>query len=327
MIKKVKKIAVMTSGGDAPGMNAAIRAVVRSAVYYELEIMGIYRGYSGLIEGDLVEMDARSVSKIISLGGTVLKTSRSEEFRTPEGRKKAHQTLTKYNIDAVVAIGGDGTFAGADIFHQEFNFPVIGIPGTIDNDLACTDYTLGYDTASNNVIESIDKIRDTANSHNRLFFIEVMGRDAGFIALRTGIATGAINILLPEEDISIDDLVTTLKRNKTSRKTSAIVVVAEGDANGGAFEVAKKVKEHFKFLETKVTVLGHIQRGGSPSCFDRVMASRMGVAAVEALMKGYDKHMVGFTNDQIRYCRLEDAIVGHHPINQEMLRISKIISI
>jgi len=317
----------MTSGGDAPGMNAAIRAVVRSAVYYELEIMGIYRGYSGLIEGDLVEMDARSVSKIISLGGTVLKTSRSEEFRTPEGRKKAHQTLTKYNIDAVVAIGGDGTFAGADIFHQEFNFPVIGIPGTIDNDLACTDYTLGYDTASNNVIESIDKIRDTANSHNRLFFIEVMGRDAGFIALRTGIATGAINILLPEEDISIDDLVTTLKRNKTSRKTSAIVVVAEGDANGGAFEVAKKVKEHFKFLETKVTVLGHIQRGGSPSCFDRVMASRMGVAAVEALMKGYDKHMVGFTNDQIRYCRLEDAIVGHHPINQEMLRISKIISI
>ena len=327
MIKKVKKIAVMTSGGDAPGMNAAIRAVVRSAVYYELEIMGIYRGYSGLIEGDLVEMDARSVSKIISLGGTVLKTSRSEEFRTPEGRKKAHQTLTKYNIDAVVAIGGDGTFAGANIFHQEFNFPVIGIPGTIDNDLACTDYTLGYDTASNNVIESIDKIRDTANSHNRLFFIEVMGRDAGFIALRTGIATGAINILLPEEDISIDDLVTTLKRNKTSRKTSAIVVVAEGDANGGAFEVAKKVKEHFKFLETKVTVLGHIQRGGSPSCFDRVMASRMGVAAVEALMKGYDKHMVGFTNDQIRYCRLEDAIVGHHPINQEMLRISKIISI
>lgn len=317
----------MTSGGDAPGMNAAIRAVVRTSVYYQLDVMGIYRGYAGLIDDDLIDLDARSVSKIISSGGTILKTSRSPEFRLPEGRKKAHKTLVKNGVDALVVIGGDGSFTGADLFNQEFDFPVIGIPGTIDNDLACTDYTLGYDTASNTVIDSIDKIRDTANSHNRLFFIEVMGRDSGFIALRTGIATGAMTILLPEEDISIDDLIALLKKNKTTRKTSSIVVVAEGDANGGAYEVARKVREKFDFLETKVTVLGHVQRGGSPSCFDRVMASRMGVAAVEGLKKGYFKHMVGFQNDQIRYCRLIDAVKGHHPINQEMLRISKIVSI
>ena len=327
MIEKIKKIAVMTSGGDAPGMNAAIRAVVRTAIYNNIEAMGVYRGYAGLIDGDIIEMNARSVSKIINSGGTMLKTSRSKEFRTPEGRKKAYDALVKNNIDALVLIGGDGTFSGADIFHKEHGFPVIGIPGTIDNDLACTDYTLGYDTASNTVIESIDRIRDTANSHNRLFFIEVMGRDAGFIALRTGIATGAMTILLPEEDISIDDLIEQLKKNKTTRKTSSIIVVAEGDANGGAYEVARKVKKKFKYLETKVTVLGHVQRGGSPSCFDRVMASRMGVASVEALMKGYDRHMIGFSNDQIRYCKLEDAVAGHHPINEEMLRISKIISI
>jgi len=327
MPKEIKRIAVMTSGGDAPGMNAAIRAVVRTSVHYKIEVMGIYRGYAGLIDGDLVEMDARSVSKIINSGGTMLKTSRSKEFRTPEGRKEAHASLVKNNIDAMVAIGGDGTLTGADIFHSEFDFPVIGIPGTIDNDLACTDYTLGYDTASNTVIESIDKIRDTANSHNRLFFIEVMGRDAGFIALRTGVATGAMTILLPEEDISIDELVALLKKNKTSRKTSSIVVVAEGDANGGAYEVARKVKQSFKFLETKVTILGHVQRGGSPSCFDRIIASRMGVAAVEGLKKDYHKHMVGFVNDQINYFRLSDAVLGHHPINQELLRISKILSI
>lgn len=327
MSKEIKRIAVMTSGGDAPGMNAAIRAVVRTSVHYNIEVMGIYRGYAGLIDGDLVEMNARSVSKIINSGGTMLKTSRSKEFRTPEGRKKAHESLVKNNIDAMVLIGGDGTFTGADIFHSEFDFPVIGIPGTIDNDLACTDYTLGYDTASNTVIDSIDKIRDTANSHNRLFFIEVMGRDAGFIALRTGVATGAMTILLPEEDISIDELVALLKKNKTSRKTSSIVVVAEGDANGGAYEVARKVKKNFKFLETKVTILGHVQRGGSPSCFDRIIASRMGVAAVEGLKKEYHKHMVGFVNDQINYCRLSDAVLGHHPINQELLRISKILSI
>jgi 6-phosphofructokinase 1 len=327
MKKPIDKIAVMTSGGDAPGMNAAIRAVVRTAVYYNKKVMGIFRGFAGLVDDDLVDMNARSVSKIIHSGGTILKTSRSEEFRTPEGRKKAHDTLKKHNIDALVIIGGDGSFAGGKVFHEEYGFPVIGIPGTIDNDLACTDYTLGYDTASNTVIDSIDKIRDTANSHNRLFFIEVMGRDAGFIALRTGIATGAMTILLPEEDISIDELVEQLKRNKGARKTSSIVVVAEGDANGGAYEVARKVREKFDFLETKVTVLGHVQRGGSPSCFDRVIASRMGVAAVEGLNKGYDRHMVGFQNDQIRYCRLEDAILGTHPINEEILRISKIISI
>jgi 6-phosphofructokinase 1 len=289
--------------------------------------MGIYRGYAGLIEDDFIEMNARSVSKIISNGGTILKTSRSPEFRTPEGRKKAHENLVKRGVDALVVIGGDGSFAGANKLNIEFDFPVIGIPGTIDNDLACTDYTLGYDTATNTVIESIDKIRDTANSHNRLFFIEVMGRDAGFIALRTGLATGAISILLPEEDIGIDDLIELLKRNKATHKTSSIVVVAEGDANGGAYEVAKKVKEKYNHLETKVTVLGHVQRGGSPTAFDRVMASRMGVKAVEGLLEGFESHMVGFKNDTIQFCKLAEAIAGTHPINQELLRISKILSI
>lgn len=324
---QIKRIAVMTSGGDAPGMNAAIRSVVRTSVYYEIEIMGIYRGYSGLIEDDFIEMNARSVSKIINNGGTILKTSRSPEFRTKAGRKKAFENLTKRNVDALIVIGGDGSFAGATKLHDEFNFSVIGIPGTIDNDLGCTDYTLGYDTATNTVIESIDKIRDTANSHNRLFFIEVMGRDAGFIALRTGLATGAISILLPEEDIGIDDLIRILKRNKATHKTSSIVVVAEGDANGGAYEVAKKIKEKYKYLETKVTVLGHIQRGGSPSAFDRVMASRMGVKAVEGLLEGYDSHMVGFISDTIKYSKLSSAVSGSHPINEELLRISKILSI
>lgn len=324
---QIKKIAVMTSGGDSPGMNAAIRAVVRTSVYYEIEITGIYRGYSGLIENDMIEMDARSVSKIINQGGTILKTSRSAEFMTYEGRKKAHDNLVKNKIDALIVIGGDGSFTGALKLYDEFNYPVMGIPGTIDNDLACTDYTLGYDTATNTVIESIDKIRDTANSHNRLFFIEVMGRDAGFIALRTGLATGAISILLPEQDVSIDDLIEILNKNKATRKTSSIVVVAEGDANGGAYNVAKKVKERFSYLETKVTVLGHVQRGGSPSAFDRVMASRMGVKAVEGLLEGYDKHMVGFIKDDIHYCELSKAISGTHPINEELLRISKILSI
>jgi 6-phosphofructokinase 1 len=324
---QIKKIALMTSGGDAPGMNAAIRAVVRTSVYYEIEVTGIYRGYSGLIENDMIEMNARSVSKIINQGGTILKTSRSAEFMTYEGRKKAYDNLIKNNIDALIVIGGDGSFTGALKLYDEFNFPVMGIPGTIDNDLACTDYTLGYDTATNTVIESIDKIRDTANSHNRLFFIEVMGRDAGFIALRTGLATGAISILLPEQDVSIDDLIEILNKNKATRKTSSIVVVAEGDANGGAYNVAKKVKEKFSYLETKVTVLGHVQRGGSPSAFDRVMASRMGVKAVEGLLEGYDKHMVGFIKDDIHYCELLKAISGTHPINEELLRISKILSI
>lgn len=324
---KINRIAVMTSGGDAPGMNAAIRAVVRTAVYYELDILGIYRGYAGLIEDDFIEMNARSVSKIINHGGTILKTSRSPEFRTKEGRKKAYDNLVQRGVDALVIIGGDGSFAGADKLHDEFNFPVIGIPGTIDNDLAGTDYTLGYDTATNTVIESIDKIRDTANSHNRLFFIEVMGRDAGFIALRTGLATGAISILLPEEDIGIDELIDLLKRSKVTHKTSSIVVVAEGDANGGAYEVAKKVKEKYNHLETKVTVLGHVQRGGSPTAFDRVMASRMGVKAIEGLLEGYDHHMVGFLNDTIQFCKLKNAITGTHPINEELLRISKILSI
>jgi 6-phosphofructokinase 1 len=324
---KIKRIAVMTSGGDAPGMNAAIRAVVRTSVYYNLEVMGIYRGYAGLIEDDFIEMNARSVSKIISNGGTILKTSRSPEFRTPEGRKKAYDNLLSRGVDAMVVIGGDGSFTGANLLFEEFNFPVIGIPGTIDNDLAGTDYTLGYDTATNTVIESIDKIRDTANSHNRLFFIEVMGRDAGFIALRTGLATGAISILLPEEDIGIDELIAILNRNRATHKTSSIVVVAEGDANGGAYEVAKKVKQKYNQLETKVTVLGHIQRGGAPSAFDRVIASRMGVKAIEGLLEGYDHHMVGFKNDTIQYCELIDAISGTHPINQELLRISKILSI
>jgi len=327
MKKQIQNIAVMTSGGDAPGMNAAIRAVIRTAVFYKLDPYGIYRGYEGLIEGDIERFTARKVSNIINRGGTILKTARSKEFRTVEGRKKAYEQLKKNNIDALVIIGGDGSFTGAKIFAEEFDIPVIGIPGTIDNDIFGTDFTIGFDTASNTATEAIDKIRDTASSHNRLFFIEVMGRNAGFLALYSGIAGGAEEILIPEENIGIDKLVESLRRSKRAGKTSSIVVVAEGDQTGkNVFELAKYVEENLKEYESRVVIVGHIQRGGCPTTFDRVLASRLGVKAVEALLDGQHNIMVGIKNNQVHYTPLTDAIQLQRTINQELLSISDILT-
>lgn len=327
MAKEIKKIGVMTSGGDAPGMNAAIRAVVRACAYHNVECIGIYRGFDGVIEGDYKSMDARSVKGIINKGGTVLKSARSDEFRTKEGRKKAFDSLTKAGVDALVTIGGDGTFTGALIFNEEYNFPVMGIPGTIDNDIFGTINTLGYDTALNTVVEAIDKIRDTASSHNRLFFIEVMGRDAGHIALNTGVGAGAEEILIPEEDLGLDRLLESLNRSKQSGKTSSIVVVAEGDKIGkNVFELKDYVDEHMSYYDVRVSVLGHMQRGGSPSCFDRVLASRMGVKAVESLLEGKTNYMVGILDNKMELTPLEQAIKGKSTINLELLRVSDIMT-
>ena len=318
----------MTSGGDSPGMNAAIRSVVRTCAFYEIECAGIYRGYEGMIEGDFIELDARSVKGIINKGGTFLKSARSTEFRTKEGRKKAYDALKLANIDALITIGGDGTFTGALIFNEEYNFPVFGIPGTIDNDIAGTSHTLGYDTALNNAVEVIDKIRDTASSHNRLFFIEVMGRDVGHIALNVGIGAGAEEILIPEEDLGLERLLDSLKRSKESGKSSSIVIVAEGDKTGrNVFELKDYVNEHLPEYDVRVSVLGHMQRGGSPSCFDRVLASRMGVRAVEGLLKGESNLMVGLINDKISVTPLKKAIKGQSKINKELIRVSDIMSV
>ncbi len=327
MKKQIQNIAVMTSGGDAPGMNAAIRAVIRTAVFYKLDPYGIYRGYEGLIEGDLERFTARKVSNIINRGGTILKTARSEEFKTVEGRKKAYEQLKKNNIDALIVIGGDGSFTGAKIFSDEFDIPVVGVPGTIDNDIFGTDFTIGFDTACNTATDAIDKIRDTASSHNRLFFIEVMGRNAGFLALYSGIAGGAEEILIPEENIGIDKLVESLRRSKRAGKTSSIVVVAEGDKTGkNVFELAKYVDENLKEYESRVVIVGHIQRGGSPTTFDRVLASRLGVKAVEAVLDGQNKIMVGIKNNKVAYTPLKDAIGLNRTINKELLNISDILT-
>ncbi|MFD2541626.1 6-phosphofructokinase [Lacinutrix gracilariae] len=328
MAKTIKKIGVMTSGGDSPGMNAAIRSVVRACAYHNIECFGIYRGYEGMIEGDFVKMDARSVKGIINKGGTILKSARSKEFRTKEGREKAHQQLVKAGIEAFVVIGGDGSFTGAMIFNQEFNFPVMGIPGTIDNDIFGTTHTLGYDTALNTVVEVIDKIRDTASSHNRLFFVEVMGRDVGHIALNVGIGAGAEEILIPEEDLGLERLLESLRRSKKSGKSSSIVVVAEGDKIGkNVFELKDYVEENMTEYEVRVSVLGHMQRGGAPSCFDRVLASRMGVKAVESLIDGHSNFMVGLKNDVIDVTPFDQAVKGKSKINTELLRVSDIMSI
>jgi 6-phosphofructokinase 1 len=328
MKKFIKKIAVMTSGGDAPGMNAAIRSVIRAASYYKLESVGIYRGYQGLIEGDIEPMNARSAHHLVQKGGTVLKTARSKEFRTVEGRKKAYDNLIKHQIDAMVVIGGDGSFTGAMVFNNEYDFPIIGIPGTIDNDIFGTDFTIGYDTALNTAVEVIDKIRDTASSHNRLFFVEVMGRDAGHIALNAGIGAGAEEILIPEEDMGIDRLLVTLEKSRRSGKTSSLVVVAEGDKTGeNVFELAKYVEENLPQYDVRVSVLGHMQRGGAPSCFDRVLASRMGVHAVELLIDGQSNVMVGLNNGKMTTTPLENAIKENNPIDKEILRVSDIMSV
>jgi len=327
MKKFINKIAVMTSGGDAPGMNAALRAVIRAASYYKIECVGVYRGYQGLIEGDFVKMDARSVHHIIQKGGTILKSARSDEFRNKGGRQKAYDQLIDNNIDAMVLIGGDGTFTGGMIFQKEFDFPVVGIPGTIDNDIFGTDFTIGYDTALNTAVEVIDKIRDTASSHNRLFFVEVMGRDAGFIALNSGLGAGAEEILIPEEDLGLDRLLNSLEHSRRSGKTSSIVIVAEGDKSGrNVYELASYVEENLPQYEVRVSVLGHMQRGGSPSCFDRVLASRMGVKAVELLLDGQSNLMVGIDNNKMVTVKLEKAIKEHHAINKEILRISEILT-
>lgn len=325
---KVKKIGVLTSGGDAPGMNAAIRAVVRTCAFHNIECAGIYRGYQGMIEGDFKEMGARSVNNIINKGGTILKSARSMDFMTPEGRKKAHENLVKSGIDALVVIGGNGSFTGALLFNQEFNFPVIGIPGTIDNDIYGTSHTLGYDTALNTVVEVIDKIRDTASSHNRLFFIEVMGRDAGHIALNAGIGAGAEEILIPEEDMGLDRLLDSLRKSKASGKSSSIVVIAEGDKIGkNAFELKDYVEENMPEYDVRVSILGHMQRGGSPSCFDRVLASRLGVKAVESLIDGKSNYMAGLLKDEIVLTPLEQAVKGKSQVDKELIRVSDIVSI
>jgi len=323
---QIKNIGLYTSGGDAPGMNAAIRAVVRTALYYDIQVTGIIRGYEGMIKGDFMPMHRKSVSNIVQRGGTILKTARSEQFKTAEGRKIAYENLKKNNIDALIAIGGDGTFTGAKIFSQEFDIPVLGLPGTIDNDLAGTDFTIGYDTAINTVVDAVDKIRDTAESHDRLFIVEVMGRDSGLIALRTGIAAGAEAILIPENKTGMAGLFDRLENGRKD-KTSRIIIAAEGDDAGGAFEIGRIITEKFPHYDTRVSILGHIQRGGKPTCMDRVLASRVGVAAVEALRDGRSGEMVGVIHNEISYTPFDHAIKHSHEINDKFLKIVEILSL
>ena len=323
----MKNIAVLTSGGDSPGMNSAIRAVARTCAHYDIKCTGIVRGYSGLIENDTKILYTRSVRGIINRGGTFLYSARSEQFKTNSGRAKAFENIKANEIDGLVVIGGDGSFTGGLKFSEEFNFPVIGIPGTIDNDLFGTSHTLGYDTALNTATEAIDKIRDTAISHHRLFLVEVMGRDAGFIALNTGLAIGAQEILIPEVNMSSDNLINSLKRSKSAGKTSTIIVVAEGDKTGeSVFQLANMIEEKLPKYEVRVSVLGHMQRGGSPSCFDRVLGTQMGITAVESLLNGESRVMIGIQNGNINKTDLSKAIKGKSKINKELLRMSKIMN-
>ena len=329
MFKKVNKIAVLTSGGDAPGMNAAIRAVVRTCSYHDVEVLGIYRGFQGMIEDDFVELNARSVRNIINKGGTFLKSARSEGFRTKEGRENAYKNLTKNGVEALVVIGGDGTFTGALSFSQEFGFPVMGIPGTIDNDIYGTTHTIGYDTALNTVVDAIDKIRDTASSHNRMFFVEVMGRDSGFIALNSGIGGGAERIIIPEKNIPAEVLLEDIDRGKRRGKTSNIIVVAEGNTAGKAvFDLKEYVEQKRPEYDIRVSVLGHMQRGGTPTCYDRVLATRMGVKAVESLLEGKSQYMVGINNDRMELIPLEKAVKENDEskIDKDLIRITDIMS-
>ena len=323
----IKKVGVLTSGGDSPGMNACIRAVVRTAIFHGLEVAGIYHGYEGLINGEIEDLYSYSVANIIQRGGTILKSSRSMEFKTPEGLKKAYCNLKNHKIDALVVIGGDGTFRGALALSQKYDIPVIGAPGTIDNDLYGTDSTIGYDTALNTVVQAVDKIRDTASSHSRLFFVEVMGRDAGFLALRSGIACGAEAILIPESKTYIKELIEKLQTGRRKNKSSGIVIVAEGEKEGGAYEVAAKVKEKCDSYDTRVVVLGHIQRGGSPTCYDRVLASTIGVGCVEGLLKGQKCVMVGVVNKETVYVPFDRATKHNNEINYGLLRIADTLSI
>lgn len=326
MNNEIKRIAVFTSGGDAPGMNAAIRAVVRTAIYHDLHVYGITGGYEGMIEGRIKRLEKRDVGNIIHRGGTILKTARSKEFMTVEGRQKAFESLQAHDIDACVAIGGNGTFTGAKIFMEEHNLPFVGLPGTIDNDIFGTDNTIGFDTAINTAVDAVDKIRDTADSHSRLFFVEVMGRHSGYIALHTGIGSGAGNIFVPETDLPLEKLVDDLKKAARRNKLFNMVIVAEGNKNGNAMEIADKIQKELPNVETKVTIIGHLQRGGSPSCFDRVLASRLGYASVKALLDGEKNIAIGVINDQISFTSFEDAIIKPKPLNVDLLEMANVLS-
>ncbi|OFY85302.1 MAG: 6-phosphofructokinase [Bacteroidetes bacterium RIFCSPLOWO2_12_FULL_35_15] len=322
----MKRIAVFTSGGDSPGMNACIRAVVRTAIYHKIEVLGIKHGYDGMIKGEFSKMDSSSVANIIHRGGTILKTARSKKFLTIEGRKSALANLQKHGINGVVVIGGDGSFRGALEFSEICDIPFVGCPGTIDNDLIGTDFAIGYDTAVNTVVEAVDKIRDTAESHDRLFFVEVMGRDAGLIALRSGISVGAEAIIMPETKTDIEDLITRLESGRKS-KSSKIIIVAEGDEAGGAFVIAEQVKKRLPDYDTRVTILGHIQRGGNPSAMDRVNSSRMGFAAIEALLAGKRNVMVGIIDKKIAYTPFQNAVKHHQRLNPDLVRMIDILSL
>ncbi len=322
----IRRIAVFCSGGDAPGMNAAIRSVVRTASYYDLHVYGIYRGYDGMIDGQIERLDKSDVANIIQRGGTILKTARSERFMTSEGRKTAHEALLANDIEALIAIGGDGTFTGAKIFFEEYGIPVVGIPGTIDNDLYGTDYTIGFDTAVNTAIEAVDRIRDTADSHNRLFFVEVMGRDTGYIALNTGIGSGAGAILIPESRFDVDTLVRHLEKTAKRQKLFSLIIVAEGNENGNAQKLAEEIRKKFPEYDPKVTIIGHLQRGGAPSALDRLISSRMGFTAVESILKGNTNVMVGIANNEMVLVPFDDAINKKKEIYQDLLRLAEILS-
>jgi 6-phosphofructokinase 1 len=324
----MKRIAVFTSGGDAPGMNACIRAVVRGSVYHDLEVFGIRRGYSGMINGDIFQMTSQSVSNIVQRGGTILKSARSKEFMTPEGRKKAYDELQKFGIEGLIAIGGNGTFTGATIFYDEYGIPTVGAPGTIDNDLYGTDYTIGFDTAVNTALEAIDKIRDTADSHDRVFFVEVMGRDSGYIAIQSGIAGGAEFVMVPEVLTPISEVVEVLKRGWKRQKSSSIIVVAEGEVEGNGVIIAEKIRARLDMdLDIRVTTLGHIQRGGVPTAYDRILASRLGLGALEGLMNGEKNVMAGVINNQLVYTPFRDTINLPKPISEDLLRMVKVLSV
>ncbi|AWW31782.1 6-phosphofructokinase [Echinicola strongylocentroti] len=324
--KAITKIGVLTSGGDAPGMNAAIRAVVRCAFYYNIEVYGIYRGYEGMIQNDIRKLESSDIAYVLERGGTFLKSARSAEFRTTEGRQKAYDNLQKHGINGLVVIGGDGSLTGAHLFYKEFGIPAIGLPGTIDNDLSGTDNTIGFDTACNTAIEAIDKIRDTATSHDRLFFVEVMGRDSGFIAINAGIGSAAAATLIPEKKMPVESLIDRLNTRAKAKKQANVVIVAEGGKSGGALEISKKVKKYLPNYDIKVTILGHLQRGGSPTSYDRVLASKLGVSAVEGLMQGKCDVMAGVINNKVVYTPIKRAIVDDKEVDEEDFRVAKILS-
>ncbi len=324
-MRTINSIGILTSGGDSPGMNAAIRAVTRSAIYSGMKVFGIYRGWEGLINGEIKEFTTESVSNTIQRGGTILKTARSKEFMTPEGRKKAHANMRSHGIDALIVIGGNGSLAGAQAFAREYDVPCIGLPGTIDNDLYGTDSTIGYDTALNTIMDCVDKIRDTATSHDRIFFVEVMGRDAGFLAQNSAIAAGAEAAIIPEDDTDIDQLAQFIGRGIRKSKNSSIVIVSEKD--GGAMHYAERVRKEYPQYDVRVTILGHLQRGGTPTAHDRILASRLGVAAIEALKEGQRNVMIGVKNDQIVYVPIERAIKINKPIDRELINVLTVLSI